>query len=320
MTSAREDPEIESPRRRPRSRRDSQPMRFTFGAQELIKTGLARFDPHDPYYFAVSLSWTRFFLLFVGAELAINTFFALLYTLQAGAIANQPTPGFVSAFFFSLETLATVGYGEMYPGTLYGHIVSGVEILIGVIFTAIMTGLLFVRFSKPKAKVQYATHPVVTTHNGKRTLMLRIGNARRAMLHDAEVRLYTFARIVSAEGQKQASIVELTLVRPRFPIFAMLWTVMHVIDEDSPLHKLTAGSEDTTALRFFLTVTARDPAIGQEVSDLHSFQGDDLRFGMRYVDAIHPVSETRVVADYALLSAIEPDVGPRSQPAGVQTG
>ena len=287
-------------------------MRFTIGPQEFIKTGLPRFDPHDPYYFAVSLSWTRFFLLFIGAELAINTLFALLYTLQPGAIANQPHTGFVSAFFFSLETLATVGYGEMYPATLYGHIVSGVEILVGVIFTAIMTGLLFVRFSKPKPKIQYAIHPVVTAHNGKPTLMLRIGNARLSMLHDAEVRLYHLARTVSEEGQPHANIEQLPLVRDRFPVFAILWTIMHVIDEESPLHAIASDSEEVTALRFFFTISARDPAIGQEVTDLHTFDGPDIRFGMRYVDAIHPASATRVIADYALLSTIEPDVTPRA--------
>ncbi len=307
-------------RREARPRRAPRPVGFRLGPQEFIKKGLSRFDPHDPYYFAVSLSWSRFFLVFVGAELAINTLFAALYTLQPGAIANQPKAGFVSAFFFSLETLATVGYGEMYPATLYGHVVSGVEILVGVIFTAIMTGLLFVRFSKPKAKIHYARNPVVTLHNGRPTLMLRIGNARMTMLHDAQVRLYHLARTISDEGQPHANIAQLPLVRDRFPVFAILWTVMHVIDEDSPLHALLADSDSIAGLRFFFTVAARDPAIGQGVSDIHTFTGSEIRFGMRYVDAIHAENETRIVADYAQLSTIEPDVLPRAQLAdrGVQ--
>jgi inward rectifier potassium channel len=279
-----------------------------------VKKGLARFDPRDPYYFAVSLSWGRFFLVFIGAEIAINTVFALLYSLQPAAIANQQTPGFVSAFFFSLETLATVGYGEMYPGTVYGHVISGLEIVTGVIFTAIMTGLLFVRFSKPKAKIQYAAHPVVTSHNGRQTLMLRIGNARMSILHDVRVGLYVLARAVSDEGQLQANIVELPLVRDRFPVFAILWTAMHVIEGESPLSAFLSDANTTASLRFFFTISARDPEIGQEVTDLHTFIGSDIRFGMRYVDAIHPESDVRVVADYGLLSVLEPDTTPRKRP------
>ncbi len=276
------------------------------GPQLFIKEGLARFDPHDPYYFAVSLSWKKFGLLFVAAELAINTVFALLYSLQPGSVANLPERGLVGDFFFSLETLATVGYGEMYPATTYGHLISSLEILIGVIFTAIMTGLLFVRFSKPKAKVLYAANAVVTQHNGKPTLMLRIGNGRNSLLHDASITLHVLCRTTSDEGLRQASITELPLLRPRLPVFAILYTIMHVIDEASPLHEFGADSPEIADLRFFLTLIARDPAIGQQVSDIHAFEGSDICFGMRYVDAVRALGSRKVIADYARLSEIEP--------------
>lgn len=294
--------------------RTARPMRLSVGPQEFIKKGLSRFDPHDPYYFAVSLGWRRFTALFVAAELAINTLFAGLYMLQPAAIANQPRPGFSSAFFFSLETLATVGYGEMYPGTTYGHIVSSLEILIGTVFTAIMTGLLFVRFSKPKAKVLYAANPVVTMNNGRPTLMLRIGNARTSVLHNATITMHMLTRTTSAEGQRQANVVELPLVRGRLPIFAILFTMMHVIDETSPMHGLDAEGVEAQDLRLFVTVAAKDPAIGQEVSDLHTFAGTDIRFGMRYVDAVQTIGDHRTVADYSLLGMIEPEQAPKSTP------
>ena len=277
------------------------------GRQEFIKTGLSRFDPRDPYYFAISLNWRRFGLLFLAAELAINVLFASLYTMQPGAIANEPASGarFVNAFYFSLETLATVGYGEMYPGTAYGHIVSSLEIVTGTVFTAIVTGLLFIRFSKPRAKVLYATHPVVTTNNGERTLMLRIGNARASLLHNATATIHSLVRSVSQEGQRQANVVELPLVRPRMPAFAVLWTLMHVIDEASPLHDLTP--DEMEDVRLFVAVSAWDPAIGQQVSDVHTIAGADIRVGMRYATAIRSIDASRVVADYGLLSLLEPD-------------
>jgi inward rectifier potassium channel len=284
-------------------------MRLSIGTQEFVKKGLSAFDPHDPYHFAVSLSWKRFAFFFIAAEIVINAAFAGLYTLQPGAIANQPMPGFFSAFFFSLETLATVGYGEMYPGTTYGHIVSSLEIVTGTVFTAIMTGLLFIRFSKPRARVLYAAHPVVTMNNGKPTLMLRIGNARTNVLHNVTLSLHTLVRSTSTEGQRQANIVELPLQRSRFPIFAILYTMMHVIDETSPLYGLDPAGEDFQALRLFVTISAKDPSVGQEVSDLHTIAGTDIRVGMRYVDAITPIDTNKVLADYSLLSAIEPETG-----------
>lgn len=305
MTSTREPDPFAGAARRGEAR----PMRVELGPNVFVKKGLRPFDPHDPYYFAISLGWRKFIALFLAAELAINAAFAALYSLQPGAIANQGSSGFLGALFFSLETLATVGYGEMYPATIYAHVVSAAEILVGLLFTAIMTGLLFVRFSKPRAKIHYATRAVVTPHNGVPTLMIRIGNARNTMLYDVEVALNTLARSTSSEGFQHVSVVELPLMRPRIPVFAILYTLMHPLDEASPLHGLASNAAELAEQRFYLTVRARDPAVGQQVTDIHTFAGADLAFGMRYVDAVKRVGDSHVVADYGLLSAIEPDRG-----------
>ncbi len=281
------------------------PVRLSFGPQTFLKQGLSSFDPHDPYYFAVSLSWTRFALLFVAAELAINLFFATLYAVQPGSIAHPSANVFLDDFFFSLETLATVGYGEMYPVTRYGHLVASLEIVTGVIFTAITTGLLFVRFSRPKAKIVYATNAVVTAHNGKPTFMLRIGNARNSLMHNTAVTLHVLCLKTSAEGVNHAAVIELPLLRPSTPVFAILYTIMHVIDEKSPLHGLRPGDPALDDLRFFLTINAHDPAIGSKVVDIHSFDGTSVRYGMRYVEAVKALADKVVLADYSLLSEIE---------------
>ena len=304
MTSSRDETMVDAGRRRKLKRRAP---RTSFGRQIFVKKGLASFDLQDPYYFAVSLDWRRFGLLFIVAELSINLFFASLYAAQSGSIANAGSNLFVSAFFFSLETLATVGYGEMYPATTYAHVISSLEIVTGVVFTAMMTGLLFVRFSKPKAKIQYATNAVVTQHNGKPTLMLRIGNARHNLLHDTQLSLHVLTRTTSTEGIRHALLVELPLLRSRVPVFSILYTIMHVIDEMSPLHGLTESSEELSDMRFFFTLVARDPAIGQQVSDAYVFEGADVRYGARYADAVKVVSSTKVVADYSLLSDVVPD-------------
>jgi hypothetical protein len=143
-------------------------MRVRVGAFEMTKKGALRYDFRDPYHLAVSLSWPGFLLMFVVCELAINILFASLYALQPGSVANAAPGSFADLFFFSLETLATVGYGAMSPATLYGHTVSAVEIISGLAFIAIMTGLTFVRFSRPRAKVLYADKAVVATYNADR--------------------------------------------------------------------------------------------------------------------------------------------------------
>ena len=311
MTTSLDDAPDPAKRHRRLGRR---PVRFTLGPQQFITKGLPRFDLQDPYYFAVSLNWKKFALFFLAAEFAINTLFASLYMLEPASIANQPKVGFASAFFFSLETLATVGYGEMYPGTTYGHVISSLEIVTGTVFTAIMTGLLFIRFSKPKAKMAYATNPVIAMQNGVETLMLRMGSTRASVLHNANISLHMLTRIVTDEGQQQVNIVELPLIRSHMPVFVVLFTLRHVIDETSPLYEIDVDSEDFEAIRLFVTISARDPAIGQEVTDIHSFVASDIRFGMRYVDAVHAVSKSKTVADYSLLSKIEPDVTPRNKP------
>ena len=135
----------------------------------IAKRGLAGFDPRDSYHLAVRISWPRFLLLFLALNLVINLLFASLYLLQEGSIANARPGSFTDAFFFSFETMATVGYGNMSPASLYGHVVATAEIICGMGFTAILTGLTFVRFARPKAKIVYAEKAVSrTTTAGRR--------------------------------------------------------------------------------------------------------------------------------------------------------
>jgi inward rectifier potassium channel len=137
----------------------------------------------------IEMSWKEFALAFLGLELGIHVVFALLYLARPGCVANMRPGSFSDAFFFSLETLATVGYGTMAPATFYGHAVSAIEIVCGMVFTAIMTGLLFVRFSKPRPRILYADQAVVTSHNCSPTLMVRIANGRMTLLTNAMVRM-----------------------------------------------------------------------------------------------------------------------------------
>jgi len=290
-------------------RRGDRPAHIRIGAYELAKKGAVRYDLRDPYYLAVALSWPRFLLGLLALYLVANIGFATLYLLQAGDVANARAGSLADAFFFSTETLATVGYGEMYPATLYGHVVASSEIVCGMALTAIMTGLLFVRFSRPKARILYAEKVVVASHNGRPTLMLRIGNGRTGLLSDAAVRLNALIVDRTEGGQFYRHVHELKLSRSHFPVFAMTWTVMHELGPQSPLHGYDAARLADADVQLFLTVEARDPALAATVHDLKTYTTTDILFGMRYVDAISLDANRRPIADLTRISLVEPDIG-----------
>jgi inward rectifier potassium channel len=286
-----------------RHRTDPIPIRL--GAFELMKKGAAPYDLRDPYHLAVTLSWPRFFLAFLAIDLAINFVFALLYFAGPGSIANARPGSFADAFFFSIETLATVGYGVMAPASLYGHVVSAVEILCGLVFTAIMTGLIFVRFSKPRAKILFADDAVIT-RGGRPSLMVRLGNGRITLLADARARLSLFVLEPGPDGGVYRQPHDLPLVRSHMPIFALTWTLVHEIDEHSPLadHSLQRLAELDT--RLLLTVEARDIATGMQVFAMNIYDFQRIRVGMRYQETVtHAAGQ--MIGDLTRLSLIEPD-------------
>ena len=310
--AGRPPPETASPPTGPvaprgRVRRRDRPMKLQLGAYELRKHGAPRVDWRDPYHLAVGLSWPGFVALLAALDLTINAVFALLYTAVPGCLSLPSSAGFVGAFFFSVETLATVGYGRVAPVTLYGHVVSAAEIFTGMAFTALATGLTFVRFSRPRARILYADQAVVTRHNGQPTLMLRIANGRSSMLVDGAARLYALIAERSAEGQFYRRIHELPLLRARIPVFGLTWTLMHRLDEASPLAGYDPARLVADGVRLFLAVTARDPVLAAEVHDMHDYGPADLRFGMRYAEAVSVDAAGRPVADLGRVGEIEPE-------------
>jgi inward rectifier potassium channel len=277
------------------------------GTVELVKRGVARFDFRDPYHFALEMSWKQFAVAFLCAELGINIVFALLYLANPGCIANARPGVFSDAFFFSIETLATVGYGVMAPATLYGHVISAIEIVCGMVFTAIMTGLLFVRFSKPRPKILFADQAVVTTHNNGQALVVRIANGRLTLLTNAMVRLGVVLLEVSDEGRPIRRLHDLPLANANLSLFPLTWEVMHQIDENSPLAGYGAEQLKADDARLFLTIEARDHALGAAIHDLHIYTASEVLFGMHYAEAITLDEQLRPVADLTRLSLVEKD-------------
>jgi inward rectifier potassium channel len=288
--------------------------RVRVGSYEFKKKGVSRFDLRDPYHLAVALTWPQFVAALLVLYVLVNVVFAALFWLIPGSVANARPHDFGDVFFFSIETLATVGYGEMYPATLYGHVIAASEIVCGLGFTAIVTGLTFVRFSRPRAKLVFAANPVVAMHDGKPTLMLRVGNARLAVLLDGAAKLNVLLSTTSADGRRFRRAQELRLERAHLPAFPLTWTLMHVLDEQSPLHGYDAARTIAARAQLFVILEARDPTLAAVVHDVHNYAPEDIRFGMRYADAVVIAEDGTLVADLTKVGALEPDVGDRLEP------
>jgi inward rectifier potassium channel len=282
-------------------------MRVGASGIELVKRGAARYDFSDPYHIAIELSWKEFALAFIGLEVGINIVFALLYLASPGCIANARPGSFSDTFFFSIETLATVGYGTMAPATLYGHVVSAIEIVCGLVFTAIMTGLLFVRFSKPRPKILFADQAVVTSHNCPPTLMVRIANGRMTLLTNAVGRLGVV--LFEEKGRPPRGLHDLALSNATLSLFPLTWELMHELNEKSPLAAYDAARFKEEDARLVLTIEARDHALGAAVHDMRVYTAADVLFGMHYAEAVTLDDQKRPVADLTRLSLVEPDPG-----------
>src|SRR6202162_4129559 len=157
----------------------------------------------DLYHRSMTVHWPAFFGSAALIFIALNTVFGVLFWLGKDPIANVspelPLP--LSLFYFSIETLATVGYGDMHPQTNYGHLIATVEIFTGMSFLAVMTGLVFARFSRPRARFIFARFPIVARHEGQPTLMIRVANARHNIISGATARLWLIRGEPFAEGQ-----------------------------------------------------------------------------------------------------------------------
>ena len=292
------------------------PSKLTLGGYTIWMKGVTRFDPRDTYHLVLALSWPRFLLTLVVLAMAINGSFALLYLARPGAVANARPGSFADAFFFSVETSATVGFGEMYPATTYAHVVCTAEIVVGMAFTALMTGLLFVRFSRPRAQIRYAQNAVIASHGGQPTLMIRIANGRRSLLYSAAAHLTLLLTIRSEQGVVVRRVYELHLTRSRLPMFSLTWTLMHRIDASSPLHQYDAARLIEHDAHLVVAVEARDVTVAAQVVDVRGYQPAQILFGTRYAAAISLNAEGCPVADLSALSRVEPDIGPEPLQSG----
>jgi inward rectifier potassium channel len=287
--------------------------RVRLGRYEMKKIGISRFDLRDPYHLAVALTWPGFLWALLALYVSANLLFGVLFWVVPGSVVNARPHSFADAFFFSIETIGTVGYGDMHPATLYGHLIASIEIVCGLAFTAILTGLTFVRFSRPRAKLVFADNPVIVMHNNRPTLMLLVGNGRPGVLTDATAKLNVSLVETAADGTPLHRAQELRVQRAHIPLFPLSWTLMHVLDEKSPLHGYDAARVLQAEVRIFVTLEARDPTLATSVHDMRIYSPEDIRFGVRYRDPIAFGDDGLPVLNLTTIGTLEPDVRDRHE-------
>jgi inward rectifier potassium channel len=274
--------------------------------RRIIAEGLERNVWTDLYVNAMTISWPRFVATLAVAFVTLNVVFALIYALGEAPIANAREGSLADLFFFSVETTSTVGYGDMHPQTIYGHVVATAENFTGLLLLAVMTGLVFARFSRPRARIIFAKYPVVTQHNGETTLIFRMANARSNFITEATAKLWMLSPTVSQEGKRMVGFERMRLLKSENPTFALSWTLFHPIDESSPLF---GKDEDTLAaseVNFVVSIVGFDEASGQIVRARDVFAAPDVRFHREYVDFVWVDDEGMRHIDYAKIDATRP--------------
>ena len=276
------------------------------GQVEFVKVNVGAWQPRDVYQWLLALRWPQFAALVAAVYITLNLLFATLYSLDRESIAGS-TGGswFFDCFFFSVQTLATVGYGHMYPQTLYGHVISTIEIMSGIFLLAVVTGLIFVRFSRPVARIAFSRSLVISALNGQPTLMVRVGNQHQHSIVDTEFRIMFMRDEPLVEGGDFRYFYTLKLHFDKLIIFPAALTLRHVIDKSSPLNGVTLESLQNSRALFAVSVSGIDPVIAAPVQAQQDYSWRDVRFGERFVEIYTESGRGQLTVDYGRLHDTE---------------
>ena len=259
----------------------------------------------DAYTLLLEVKWSALILGFVALVLATNVIFGGAFALLGGVINARPG-SFRDAFFFSVQTLSTLGYGQMYPMSTAAQWLVLIESMIGLLQMTLVTGLVFAKFSRPIARVMFSKPAVISVVDGVPTLQLRAANARGNHVVDAEATLSLIRWERTVEGNALYRMHDLKLARGRSPAFKNTWLIMHRITEGSPLHGLTADRAVELDLELAVTLIGIDGTTSQTIHASHSYVAQDLRFGERFIDMLHDLPGGRLRLDYANFDRTEP--------------
>lgn len=268
------------------------------GSVNIRQVGLRRRLMTDVYHRLLTCTWPRFLGLLMAFYLASNAGFAVLYWLDPGGIENARAGSYADAFYFSIQTLATIGYGRFAPLDTYSHLLVTVESAVGLLWSALTTGLVFAKFARPTARVMFSRVAVITSRDGVPSLVFRLANERSNQIVEAQLRLTAFRTEKTLEGETVRRYHDLPLVRSQSPMFTLSWTAVHQITESSILYNQTPESLLAAEVEILVTFIGVDNTFAQTVHARHNYSVSDLRWNERFLDILHRDEHGRRYADF----------------------
>jgi inward rectifier potassium channel len=254
-----------------------------------------------PNHLMLAVPWPVFFGLIAAGYLLLNLLFSLLYWIDPHGIAGVAgaTTSFAEAFFFSVQTLGSIGYGALYPASLFTNLIVTFESLLGLIVIALMTGMAFSRFSRSTARILFSEAVTVHDYDGVPTLMFRVANERRKTILEARIQAYLAIDERTSEGHRMRRLHPLTLNRDRSPLFLLTWTVMHPIDQHSPLHGRTPRELAASGADIVVSFSGIDETLERPIHAHHNYPISQVLFGQGFVDMMHEADGEGQSIDFA---------------------
>lgn len=253
----------------------------------------------DLYHWLITTTPLRFAIGIVCTYLGLNALFALAYLACGNAIANAQPGSFVDAFFFSVQTMATIGYGQMAPLGIAANLLVTFEAGIGLFGIAVASGLMFARFTRPSAGVRFSAKLVVTSFEGKPTLMLRLANQRSDRIHEARIHVTLLRDEVTSEGHQLRRLHDLHLDRASTPMFALSWTVRHTIGPNSPLHGKTPEELAASDTQLLVVFAGHHSGFYQEVHARTAYNSSAIMWNARFADIFIDLPDGRTAMDFS---------------------
>jgi inward rectifier potassium channel len=275
------------------------------GRSLLLQQGLPRRPLSDLYHSWLSAPWRRIFGMVILLYLATNAVFACAY-LITGGIENAREGSFSDAFFFSVQTLATIGYGRMSPVSLGAHLLVTIESFCGLTGLALVSGLMFAKFARPSARVLWSEVAVGARQDGVPSLMFRVANARGNQVVQARLRVGMLRFETTAEGERVRRMHDLALVRSESMVFALSWMAIHPLVPGSKLHGETPESLRAGNVEIYCSLTGLDETFSQTIHSRHSYSVDEILWGRRFVDIMEPLPDGRAGIDFTRFHETKP--------------
>jgi inward rectifier potassium channel len=252
--------------------------------EPLIQTN-TKIDPfRDLYYWFILMSWPSFVGVLSIFFIVLNLIYGGIYFMIGGL--KNVGPSFADHVFFSVHTVATVGYGNVFPDSFLANIVASSEIILGLFMMALMTGLIFAKFSRPSARIIFSKFAVIHQRHGEDCLVFRVANKRGHHIAEASLNVVAIKKEITPEGDTMRKLYTLQLERAQTPLFVLSWMVIHRITPDSPIYGLSSDDFQTGDVRILLSLTGHDSILGQTTHARHIYSPDDIKFGYRLKDAV----------------------------------